>query len=86
MKDRGFADRVKTNTTRYVSLFSQAIDLNMPTPSVNFKDEDLSTFDVIMQQRKCNINNNLSAMQSSGLNIQNIDTKNLLPPELERQY
>lgn len=58
----------------------------MPAPSVNFKDEDLTTFDIIMQQRKCNIANALQAASATGINIQNIDTKNMLPPELERQY
>lgn len=67
-------------------MFSCAIDQNMPSPSVNFKDEDFSTFDVIMQQRKANIQNNLAAASNNGMNITHIDPKNLLPPELERQY
>jgi DNA replication licensing factor MCM7 len=61
------------------------IDQNMPQPSVNFKDEDLSTFDIIMQQRKCNQANNYAAANQSGVNMQ-IDPKNQIPPELERQY
>lgn len=58
----------------------------MPTPSVNFKDEDLTTFDIIMQQRKANMQNAIANNNMQGLNVQNVDPKNLLPPELERQY
>jgi DNA replication licensing factor MCM7 len=84
--DRGFVERVVTNTARYIALFSQAIDTNMPSPSINFNDEDLSTFDIIMQQRKSNLANAINNAVNSGMNIQNIDPKNILPPELERQY
>lgn len=28
----------------------------MPQPTVNFKDEDMSTFDVLMEQRRFNEN------------------------------
>ena len=56
VKERGFIERVLTNSARYVSLFSQVIDVNMPTHSINFKDEDQTTQDVIMAQRKFNMN------------------------------
>jgi len=39
---------------RYVSLFSTMIDKNMPPPSINFREDQLSTFEIIMQQRKFN--------------------------------
>jgi hypothetical protein len=55
-KESGFVDRVLMNTSRYVSLLSQVVDQAMPGPTINFKDEDLSTFDVIMTQRKFNMN------------------------------
>lgn len=77
------------NTTRYVSLMSQVVDANMPPPSINIKDEDLSTFDVIMQQRKANLS---QAQQRQATNAglmgsgQGMDPKQMLPPELERQY
>jgi len=48
-KESAFVDRVKTNTARYVSLFSQVIDQEMPAPSVNFREDQLSTFEIIMQ-------------------------------------
>jgi len=53
-KDQGFVERVLINTSRYVDLLSKIVDELMPGPTVNFKDEDLSTFEVIMQQRKFN--------------------------------
>ena len=55
-KDVPFVERVLINTSRYVSLFSLVVDKNMPNPTINFKDDDLSSFDVIMQQRKFNMN------------------------------
>lgn len=53
-KDQGFVERLLTNTTRYVDLLSKTVDELMPGPTVNFKEEDLNTFEVIMQQRKFN--------------------------------
>jgi hypothetical protein len=53
-KEMSLVDRVKQNTTRYVSLFSQVIDTHMPAPSVNFREDQISTFEVIMNQRKFN--------------------------------
>lgn len=52
-------DRIKQNTTRYVSLFSAAIDANMPGPTVNFRDDQLSTFEILMNQRKFNFQQTL---------------------------
>jgi hypothetical protein len=43
-----------TNTSRYVDLLSKTIDEHMPNSNINFKEEDLSTFEVIMQQRRFN--------------------------------
>lgn len=53
-KERHFVQRVQQNTNRYVHLLAQVIDQHMPAPTVNFKDEDLTSFDIIMQQRKMN--------------------------------
>lgn len=47
-KDQGFIDRVKRNTQRYIKLFSSVIDSNLPLPSVQILDEDLTTFDIVM--------------------------------------
>jgi len=48
---------------RYVSLFSHAVDQNMPAFSVNFREDQLSTFEVLMSQRRFNFNQTMNAMQ-----------------------
>ena len=48
-KDRGFVERVKQNTTRYISLFATIIDANIPPASIEIRDEDQTTFDIVMQ-------------------------------------
>lgn len=53
-KDKGFVDRTMVNTHRYVSLLSEVIDEHMPAPTINFREEDLTTREVIMNQRKFN--------------------------------
>ena len=50
-REIGFVDRVRNNTTRYVSLFAQLIDEKMPPPSVEFNNEELSPSDVLRHQR-----------------------------------
>jgi DNA replication licensing factor MCM7 len=47
-RERGFVERIKQNTQRYVKLFSNVIDSNLPLPSVQFNDEDLTSFDIVM--------------------------------------
>ena len=49
-------ERIIRNTATYVNIFSQIIDDNLPQPTVNFKEEDMNTFDVLMEQRKFNVN------------------------------
>ena len=53
-RDKNFLERVVKNTTRYVDLFASIIDQNMPKPSVNFREEDLTRYDLIMEQRRFN--------------------------------
>ena len=53
-REQGFLERVKTNTHRYVQLFTQVIDKSMPQPSVEFNDEDFNSNDFLMQQRRQN--------------------------------
>jgi DNA replication licensing factor MCM7 len=36
------------------------MDEHMPHPTVNFKEEDLSTFDLLMDQRKFNMQQQLN--------------------------
>ena len=57
----------------------------MPEPSVNFREENMSTFEIIMQQRKFNFKQSLQ--MGLGLNAaMPIDSKMQLPPELERTF
>ena len=53
-RDKNFVERVVKNTTTYVGLFASIIDQNMPKPSVNFREEDLTRYDLIMEQRRFN--------------------------------
>lgn len=91
-RDHGFVERVRTNTTRYVSLFSSVIDQHMPQPSVE-RDEHQSAFDIVMAQRRFNAVNANQQMIAQGL--AKADTPGVnsgrpqklgIPPELERNY
>jgi len=64
-----FLDRIQRNTQTYVNLFSQVVDENMPQATVNFKDEDLSSFDVLMEQRKYNVNEVNKQKIAQGINL-----------------
>lgn len=48
-RDSGFIDRVIHNTNRYIDLFSQVVDVNMPKASVNFREQDQTPFDILME-------------------------------------
>lgn len=48
-RDQGFVERVCRNAATYVKIFNEVIDVHMPKPSLNFRDEDLTSFDVIME-------------------------------------
>jgi hypothetical protein len=48
-RDRGFVDRIKNNTTRYVKIFSNIIDQNLPLPSITIAESELTAFDIVMQ-------------------------------------
>lgn len=89
-RDRGFVERVRINTSRYISIFSQVIDSVMPQPSRQLGEDEQSTFDIVMQQRRFNNANSHQQMVSQGL-IRNGEhvvgpggTKMGIPPELER--
>ena len=55
MKDRGFVDRVESNTARYISLLHKVLDANKPNPSVNISEEDMTSWDIIGEQRRYNV-------------------------------
>jgi len=84
----GFLERVKTNTDRYVKIFAMIIDKEMPVPSINFKEEEKTTFDIIMEQRRFNLQSSIQAQTAAGYikEGQQLDAKAMIPPELERQY
>jgi len=56
-KDHGFVERVRVNTHRYVSLFSNIVDSQMPQPSIEIPEDSLSAFEITMQQRRFNAQN-----------------------------
>lgn len=66
-KDQGFVDRVLINTHRYVTLMSEVIDEHMPAPTINFREEDLTTREVIMNQRKFNFQQARQQAAANGL-------------------
>ena len=53
-RDHGFVDRIRSNTARYMAIFSDVIDKHMPQPSRDFSDDEHSAFDIVMQQRRFN--------------------------------
>jgi len=65
--DRGFLERIRTNTTRYLNIFSTVIDAHMPQPNVEFGPEDYSAFDNLMQQRRQNQAQSQRVMADQGL-------------------
>ena len=91
-KDSAFVERVRTNTHRYVKLFSTIVDTHMPQPSIEIPEEAMSSFEIVMQQRRFNAQNAKQAMVAQGLIRPDQDitgankAKTGIPPELERQY
>lgn len=66
-RDHGFVERVKMNTSRYISIFSNIIDKNLPQPSVDPTEGVQSSYDIQMAQRRFNAVNAQQAMQAQGL-------------------
>jgi DNA replication licensing factor MCM7 len=70
-----------------VQLFAQVIDAHLPPPSVNFREDQMTTFEVIMHQRRFNFNQQQMALnQLAGGNAAQTDRQLSLPPELERAF
>jgi DNA replication licensing factor MCM7 len=92
IRDMRFVERVRINTSRYIGLFSSVIDTAMPMPTVQAREEDQTTFDIVMQQRRYNAMNAQQAMIAQGLiKAGEVATgqglsKMGIPPELERNY
>lgn len=82
-------DRVLTNTCRYTDLFSQVIDEKMPKPSVNFREQDATPFNILMEQRQTNIAMKQQQQIQAGLAKAASFAKNAesqIPKELTRAY
>lgn len=47
----GLVSRIRHNTRRYVALFSEIVDLLMPTPTKDISEQD-EVIDVILHQRR----------------------------------
>lgn len=66
-RDHGFVERVRMNTSRYVTLFSQIVDKNLPQPSKDLGDAFQTSYDIQMAQRRFNAVNANQAMIAQGL-------------------
>ena len=90
-RDQGFIERIVRNAATYVKIFHEIIDANMPKPSMNFRDEDLTSFDVIMEQRRYNLhvtsqiklNQGIITREGAGTDANPVAR---IPAELERNY
>ncbi|KAK4058734.1 DNA replication licensing factor MCM7 [Microbotryomycetes sp. JL221] len=71
-------EQIKRNAVRYVKLFSQAVDEDLPPPSLDMSDK-ADVLDVIHHQRQ---QRNLQLQQEQG----GEDEDNLFPPDLMRRY
>lgn len=83
--DPGFVDRVKLNTKRYVSLFSEAIDQLMPEKNINLSDVDENKVsNILFKQRRDNMEFRAERMAQNYMTDR--DPHNDLPSELKRRY
>jgi len=83
--DPAFVERIKVNTKRYTTLFSEIIDQRMPEQNVNDPNGfEESVSDILFKQRKENMEaNNDKRAQNY---ISEKDPSNGLPAELRRNY
>ena len=54
IREAGFVERVRTNTVRYIDLFSEVIDKLIPHPSIEIKESEFKPEEILMQQRRFN--------------------------------
>jgi len=90
-RDHGFVERVSRNAGTYIKLLQEVIDALMPKPSMNFRDDDLTSFDVIMEQRRYNLQlTSQIKLQQGVIMRENAGTDAnpvaRIPSELERNY
>ena len=72
-------------------MFHEVIDAHMPKPSLNFREEDQTSFDVIMEQRRFNMQMASNIKLQTGLITRenqgtDANPEARIPAELERNY
>ena len=83
--DPAFVDRVKINTKRYISLFSEVIDNLMPPKNINVsEDKEDTVTNILSRQRRDNIEYRQERMAQNYMVDK--DAHNSLPAELSRKY
>lgn len=82
--DPAFVERVKINTKRYITLFNEAIDKQMPEQNANAEDGEETIADILYKQRRENMEANAEKNQANFLREK--DPYNNIPPELRRNY
>ena len=90
-RDHAFVERITRNANTYVKLFHEVIDQLMPKPSLNFRDDDLTSFDLIAEQRRFNLQLSSQIKLQQGVIVregQGTDSNPVarIPSELERNY
>jgi len=90
-RDHGFVERIMKNASTYLKIFNEVIDIHMPKPSLNFRDEDMTSFDVIAEQRRYNLQFASQIKLQQGIitkENQGTDANPIarIPAELERNY
>jgi DNA replication licensing factor MCM7 len=75
--DMELFEQILKNTSRYVKLFSEAVDKIMPEKQIRLIDDE-TVEDIILTQRRQNLSNNNSEGNAK-------TSKQLLPPEIMRR-
>ena len=71
-----------------MTILQSVLDAHKPVPSMNINEEDMSSWDIIGEQRRYNVKMQQEIKQSQGLlkPETNDDPLAMIPPELERNY
>mmetsp|Transcript_40568 Transcript_40568/g.53213 ORF Transcript_40568/g.53213 Transcript_40568/m.53213 type:complete len:192 (+) Transcript_40568:155-730(+) len=90
-RDHAFVERITRNANTYVKILNEVIDSLIPEPSFNFRAQDMTTFDVIKDQRRYNLQISSQIKQQQGLITRegagtDANPVERIPRELERNY
>ena len=79
-------NRIEINAARYHKLFCHVADEEMAklTPNIAEQDMQLDTYDVLLRQRKMNLENRERREQE--INLKGTNLRQMVPKELERRY